>query len=394
MCWKLTCPMDEKMNFIKAWKSQQYTVSALCRAHGISRTTGHRLIKRFNELGEAAFEVKSKRPRNSPNKTPEKIEKAIVKLRNKYKLWGARKLVVLLQDQFDEASIPSETTVYAILNRNGLIKKQRKRPHRIEKLNPYFDPKKPNEIWSADYKGKFRLGNRRYCHPLTISDKKSRFVFTAKGHYNTNYEAVKQEYIRVFKEFGKPKFIHTDNGVPFGAMRAVNRFSKLSYWLIDHGVYPLFSDPASPQQNGRHERMHRDLKDFCTKPPMNTLTKQQELMDAFVKQFNEVRPHEALNMKTPASQHTYSKRTFNDKVKHFDYDYGFMVRKVTKNGAIRWKGYNFVFISSSAARRYVGVREIGNGIHEVFYRDVFLGYFDVNNIKRKEQHLKLSKKLV
>lgn len=394
MCWKSTSPMEEKLKFIRAWQSNQYSITALCEAHGISRTTGHRLINRFLEEGENCFYLQSKAPKNNPNKTDPKIENAIVKLRQKHKSWGARKFKVLLHLQFHPSKIPSETTINAILSRNGLVNKRKKRPHKIQRTNPKFDPKKCNEIWSADYKGKFRLGNKRYCYPLTITDKKSRYLFTSKGHYCPNYESVKREYIRVFREFGLPYYLHTDNGSPFGSVNSICRYSKLSYWLIDNGVLPVFSDPGCPQQNGRHERMHRDLKAYCTKPVKFTLTKQQRFMDAFVKEYNEVRPHEALQMKTPDKVHVYSKRVYSERKIDYDYPYDFKVLKVTKSGSIRWGGYHWVFISGSAKRRYVGLEEIGNGIWKVFYRTVFLGYFDEKKIYKREQHLKLSKSIV
>ena len=394
MSWINTKPMEEKIKFIRAWQSGQYTVSDLCNAHNISRTTGHRLIRKFNQEGEKCFFEKSKCPKNIPNKTSPKIEKAIIKLRKKYKLWGARKLMKLLEQQIPINQIPSETTVNAILKRNGFVKARRKRGHKVEKLNPKFDPNSCNEIWSADYKGKFRLGNKRYCNPLTICDSKSRFLFTSKGHYNPTYKAVKQEFTRVFKKYGLPVFMHTDNGSPFGSIQAIQRFSKLPYWLIDLGIHPVFSDPGCPQQNGRHERMHKDLKAFCVNPPRATLRKQQILMDKFVKEYNEVRPHEALDMFTPKQIHQLSNKTFPVKIIDYDYPFDFKKLKVSKNGTLRWGAYQWVYISRGAIQRIIGIQEIGNGIWKVFYRNVFLGYFDEKLINRKEQYLKLSKIIV
>lgn len=394
MSWTKTTIMEEKMRFILAWKSNQFTVTQLCKDFHISRTTAYNLIKQFQLFGIKCFENKSKRPLNMPNKTPVKVEKAILKLKHKYPLWGARKIIKLLESKIDKQLIPCESTVNKILKNNGLVKSRKRRGHKIEPLKPKFDPKLCNEIWSADYKGKFKLGNNRYCHPLTVADSKSRFIFTSKGHYFPTYKAVKQEYTKIFKQFGLPKYLHTDNGVPFASPQSIQRFSKLCYWLIDIGVIPIFSDPASPQQNGRHERMHRDLKAFCTNPPASTLRKQQLIMDQFIKQYNQIRPHEALNMKTPADIHQVSDRKFNPNIKRPDYPPKFKVLKVTKNGAIRWKSYFWIFISNAAIDRYVGLEELGNGIWRVFYRNVILGYFDHNAIKHKQQYLKLKRILV
>jgi len=395
MSWQKTSVMEEKLKFILAWKSGLYTVSDLCRMHGVSRVTGYRLINRYKEEGEDCLLEQSKRPKNSsPHKTPLEIEQAIIKLRSKYKNWGARKLIVLLEREYAKELIPSETTVNKILSRNGLVKKRRRRSQKVERANPKFDPQVCNEIWSADYKGQFRLGNRRYCYPLTITDKYSRYLFTSKGHYSPNYESVKREYRQVFRKYGQPKYIHTDNGSPFGSIRSVKRYSKLCYWLIDQGIEPLFSDPGCPQQNGRHERMHRDLKAYCCREVENTLSAQQEKMDGFRAEFNLIRPHEALNMATPDSVHERSTRAYSERKRPFTYDSNLKVLKVMKNGAIRWGAYNWVFVSEAAIRRYMGMEEIGNGIWMMYYRHVLLGYFDEKLINRKEQYLKLANKVV
>jgi hypothetical protein len=239
-----------------------------------------------------------------------------------------------------------------------------------------------------------RPGLRQHQTLGTICDSYSRYLFTSKGHYYPTYKAVKEEFKRVFKAYGMPVYMHTDNGVPFGSMQSIQRYSQLSYWLIDLGIYPLFSDPGCPQQNGRHERMHRDLKAYCTQPVSSTLTKQQAVMDRFVGEYNEVRPHEALKMETPGSIHERSSRSYPEKIVAYDYPWSFRKLKVTKNGAIRWGAYNWVYISRGAIKKYVGLEELENGIWKVYYRDVVLGYFDESKIESKEQHLKLSKTIV
>ena len=231
------------------------------------------------------------------------MEPAIVQLRNKHPNWGARKLRVLLKKKETNKNIPSETTINAILKRNNLITSNRRRNPKEGKLFPKFDPLLPNEIWSADYKGKFKIGNKRYCWSLTICDSNSRLILGISCHYRPDYISVKQGYTRVFRKYGLPEFMHTDNGTPFASMRSPRRFSRLCYWLVDQGITPVFSDPASPQQNGRHERMHKDLKAYCKHRVQNTLSKQQKVMDDFLEEYNNVRPHEALKMETPSSVH-------------------------------------------------------------------------------------------
>ena len=391
MSWQTKSVMEQKLLFIKMWQSKNYTMTSLCERFNISRTTGHKLANKFEKEGESCLRVKSKSPNNSPQKTPEKMELAIVQLRKSYPNWGARKIKVLLENKFSKTKIPSETTINAILKRNNLVNPRRRRNPKEGKLFPKFDPQAPNEIWSADYKGKFKIGNKRYCWPLTICDSNSRIILRIDCHYNPDYNSVKQSYIKAFREYGLPEFIHTDNGSPFGSIRSPRRFSKLCYWLIDQGVVPVFSDPASPQQNGRHERMHKDLKAYCRHKIKMTLSKQQLVMNDFLEEYNNVRPHESLNMKTPGSVHKKSNREYQEKKQSYEYPLHYKVNKVCKNGASRWGAYNWLWVSRAAAGRYIGAEEIDNGIWNVYYRNVLLGYMDEKLITEKETYLHINK---
>jgi transposase InsO family protein len=391
MGWQNKSVMEQKVLFIKMHQSGDYTMTALCNRFGISRTTGHKLVKRFEAEGESCLRENSRAPRSTPHKTPKNMENAIIKLRIKHPDWGARKLRVLLEKKNLKENIPSETTISAILKRNNLITSKRRRNPKEGKLYPKFDPAQPNEIWSADYKGKFKIGNKRYCWPLTICDSNSRIILDIRCHYKPDYKSVKQAYIRVFREYGLPQFLHTDNGTPFGSMRSPRRFSQLCYWLIDQGITPVFSDPASPQQNGRHERMHKDLKAYCRHKIQNTLSKQQSVMDDFVKEYNTIRPHESLNMKTPSEIHIKSKRQYREKKIPYEYPLHYKVTKVCINGAARWGAYNWLFISRAARGRYIAAEERANGIWNVYYRDVLLGYIDEKLIDTKETYLHIQK---
>lgn len=228
----------------------------------------------------------------------------------------------------------------------------------------------------------------------TIADSKSRFLFAAKGHYNETLKAAKQEFTRVFRTYGIPKQLHTDNGSPFGDVRAVQRFTRLSYWFIELGIEPVYSDPAHPEQNGRHERMHRDLKAACAKPSAYDLKAQQRRLNKFIQEYNHIRPHEALGMETPASVHDFSTRPFPEKIRPFEYEPDMKVMKVTQNGAMRWKSYHWVYLTMALKGKYVGVLKIGDGIWRVFYRNVFLGYFDEKNIRDRQISVRLSQNIV
>jgi transposase InsO family protein len=393
MPWKETTTMEQKVEFICEWRTQKYSITELCKAFNISRPTAYKLISRFEKDGIEGLKEHSKAPQKHPNSTKDEIVKSIIDLKKKHKLWGAKKIRRLLFNFCSEDVIPSVVTVHNILHRNGLVSPQ-KRCKRVKPVFPIFDPKKCNEVWSADYKGKFLMGNKIYCHPLTIADSKSRFVFSAKGHYNETLKNAKAEFTKVFRTYGIPKQMHTDNGSPFGSVRAIQRFTQLSYWFIELGIMPVFSDPAHPEQNGRHERMHRDLKAACAKPSAQDLKAQQRRLNQFVKEYNHVRPHEALDMETPASVHQFSTRPFPERIREYQYSPNFKIMKVAQNGAIRWKSYHWVYLTAALKGKYVGVEELGNGIWRIYYYGVFLGYFDDLNIRNKQTSIRLSQNLV
>lgn len=393
MPWKTTTTMEQKIEFICEWRTGKYTITELCRSFEISRPTAYKLISRFEEQGFEGLKKQSRVPSNHPNATKENIIESILNLKTEYKLWGAKKIRELLFKEFTKQEVPSVVTVHNILKKNGLVCPQ-KRMRRVKPTHPIFDPKSCNEVWSADYKGKFLMGNKIYCHPLTIADSKSRFLFTAKGHYKENLKSAKAEFKRVFRIYGIPRQLHTDNGSPFGSVRAIQRFTQLSYWFIELGIAPVFSDPGQPQQNGRHERMHRDLKAACAKPAAYDLKAQQRRLNHFVKQYNNIRPHEALDMKTPADIHDFSSRPFPEKIPDFQYDSKHKILKVTMSGAIRWKSYYWVYVSAALKGKYVAIEDIGNGIWKVFFRNVFLGFFDQRNLRNKQQSTRLETNLV
>lgn len=301
--------MEQKIEFINEWKSGQFTFSSLCEAYGISRELGYRLRRRYERDREAGLLPRSRAPHSMPNRTLTVIEQALCELRLVHPRLGADKLLTLLQDRFPPKELPAVSTAHLILKRAGLVK-PKKRFRRVEPVKPLFDPAAPNEVWSADFKGKFRMGNGEYCHPLTIADSFSRYVFLAKGLLNPTFEGCRQGFEEVFREFGLPRQIHTDNGPPFGYVRSLCRLTNLAVWFIELGIEPVYSDPGHPEQNGRHERMHRELKGEATRPPGYNLQGQQRKLNAFVRFYNEVRPHNAVGKQPPAKSHQLSSRRY------------------------------------------------------------------------------------
>lgn len=372
--------MEQKLEFINEWRSGNFSISELCRQFEISRPTAYKYIARFQAEGVEGLREKSRAHSTHPLKIAEEIENRIIYHRKRHPRWGGEKIWKLLHKDFNAKTLPCISTVNRVLKRNDLII-PKKRRRRVKPVYPIFDPQSCNEVWSADFKGKFKLGNGRYCHPLTIADSYSRYVFSAKGLYGEKFKPTMLEFRRVFREFGMPLQIHTDNGSPFGAVQAVKRLTRLAVWFLELGIEPVYSDPASPQQNGRHERMHLDLKREATRPPGYNLRTQQRKLNRFVQEYNYERPHAALDLETPGSVHTYSPRPFKEKIEEWVYPSYCEIRRVTKNGALRWRSTKWVMVSTSLIDKYVGLEELGDGIWRIYFRQKLLGYFDENTLR-------------
>lgn len=384
MTWKETTTMEQKIEFITEWRSGNYTITELCRQFEISRPTAYKYIKRYEKEGLEGLKEHERKPFNHPNKIPSEIEEKIITYRKKHPRWGGEKIWKLLHKDVREKDIPSISTVNRVLKQNSLIT-VKKRMRRVKAVYPIFNPQACNEVWSADFKGKFRLGNKKYCHPLTIADSYSRFVFAAKGMYGEKFKPTMLEFRRVFREFGLPTQIHTDNGTPFGAVQAIKRLTRLSVWFIEQGIEHVYSDPAHPEQNGRHERMHRDLKGEATRPPGYNLQGQQRKLNKFIDEYNYERPHAALSLETPGSIHVCSHRLYSEKIKDWVYPSDCEVRRVTKNGALRWRSTKWVMVSTTLIDKYVGLEELGDGIWRIYFRQKLLGYFDENKLRIQDE---------
>ena len=380
MPWRYRSIREEKFFFINEFRSGLWTMKSLCQEFGISRTLGYKYLHRFEKAGFEALRELSRVPHSSPNKTPTDIEQAIVELRKKHLRFGAEKLLTVLCQRYPEKPWPSLSTTNLILKRNGLVKPKR-RLRKIFPVSPVFNPQAPNEIWSADFKGKFRLGNGSYVYPLTIADSYSRYLFIAKTLFHPSFEASQTVFIKVFKDFGLPRQIHTDNGSPFAGSTSLARLSSLAVWFLELGIEPVYSDPGHPEQNGRHERMHRELKAEVARPPASSLIWQQRKLNAFVREYNTLRPHKALDNKTPSSVHVKSSRLFPRKLLPWDYPKEFLVRRVFQNGAIRWGSDSWVMVATPLIGKDIGLEELDHGIWRVHFRHKLLGYLDENTLR-------------
>ena len=392
MPWSQTSPMDQKTQFIADYLRDLLSVTELCDLYGISRKTAYKWIERYIRLGPAGLEEHSRRPHHSPNATAPDIVEAFVQARLRHPSWGAKKLLPLVQKRFVHAQLPHRSTVCDILSRNGLVPKQRKRRRIGHPGRPNREILAPNDTWCADFKGQFKTGDGLYCYPLTVTDGFSRFLLGCQGLHSTAVAGAKPVFTRLFKEYGLPQRIRTDNGVPF-ATHTLARLSSLSAWWIKLGVLPELIEPGKPQQNGRHERMHRTLKAEATRPPAGNLAAQQRRFNRFCHEFNYERPHEALDQHTPASVYEYSPRPMPEKIPPLQYPDRFEVRYVSANGGIRWN-CEWVNVSIVCAGEYIGLEEIDDGIWNVYFGPLKIGRLHERYMRIEDQYGKLKRRNV
>jgi putative transposase len=390
MPWSETSTMDQKTQFIADYLREVLSVTELCELYGISRKTGYKWIDRYIHNGPAGLEEYSRRPHQTPNQTAPEIIEALLEIRRRHPTWGAKKLLPILHKRHPNWELPGRSTVCAILNRNGLVPKKRRRRHIGHPGKPSSQMLAPNDIWCADFKGHFKTGNGVYCYPLTVTDGYSRYLLCCQGLHSTAVAGVKPIFTRLFKEYGLPQRIRSDNGVPF-ATTTLARLSSLSAWWVRLGILPDLIEPGKPQQNGRHERMHRTLKAETTKPPAGNLTAQQRKFNRFREEFNTERPHEALDQETPASVYVPSRREMPDKLPPLEYPDRFELRYVSANGGIRWnKGW--VNVSVVCAGEYVGLEEIDDGVWNVYFGPLKLGRFHERLMRIEDEYGRIKRK--
>ena len=365
MPWSHTSPMNEKTQFVADYLRQTINMTELCDHYGISRKTGYKWIDRYLIHGPQGLEEGDRAPHTCPHKTPDALEQLIVEARRLHPNWGARKLLTLLSNRHPSFSWPARSTVNDVLNRHDLIREKRHSRKLGHPGKPTQHMDAPNQTWAADFKGQFKTGNGRYCYPLTITDGYSRFLFESRALLTTALVPSKAVFTDVFKEYGLPERILTDNGTPF-ASNALGRLSKLSAWWIRLGIYPVLIEPGKTQQNGRHERMHRTLKAETTRPPAGDHRAQQKKFNRFIDEFNNERPHEALDMNTPAEFYEPSRREMPTKIPPLEYPDRFIKRLVSASGAMRWHSVS-VPVSTACSGEYVGLEEIDNGVWNVYF---------------------------
>jgi transposase InsO family protein len=370
--------MDQKRKLIEDWLECEYTVTELSVYYQVSRKTIYKWIGRYKQVGlEGLFEV-SRGPRTHPNATPGDVATRLLQTKVQHANWGPRKVLFWLKQRYPDISWPVASTVQSILRKEGMVKPRHYRHHTPPYTQPFGECLRPNDTWSIDYKGQFRTGDGKLCYPLTISDNYSRYLLACRGLNHPNYDSSRRWLERTFQEYGLPRTIKSDNGQPF-ASTGLGGISRLSAWLIKLWVVPERIAPSHPEQNGRHERMHRTLKEAVCKPPRSCLAAQQRAFDSFRAEYNEERPHETLGMKTPASFYEPSRRQFPTKIPTVEYDSWLEVRGILPNGCIKWKGEE-IYISQALAGERVGLKQTESA-WEVMFSFYPLGILSEKNKK-------------
>jgi transposase InsO family protein len=374
MGWNSTSPMNERIKFIARYLTNELTFTALCDEFGISRKTGYKWVHRYDDGGASALEERSRAPLTHPHAYSDDIVNAVVALRQEHPRWGARKLLVLMRRRYPDLKLPEPSTVNDMLSRRGLLRSK----GRSKKLSPEYGQSlrnydAPNSVWCADFKGHFPVGGVR-CHPLTISDGYSRFLLGCEALRQPRFRPVKLIFERVFRNYGLPDVIRTDNGPPFSSL-AIAGLSELAVWWLRLGIMPERILPGRPDQNGRHERMHRTLKAETASPAKSNLSRQQRCFDEFRQEYNFERPHEGIGQRTPSELYKRSSREFPAKLTEPEYPAHFVVERAYSNGHVRLEGISW-YVSTSLKNELLGFEPLSDGRWCVHFAKLPLGILD------------------
>jgi len=365
--------MDERVRFIARLMDGE-KMARLCEEFGISRKTGYKIYERYQGTGVQGLCDRSRRPHRHANRLPLAVETLIVRLKRDYPHWGAPKIRERLRRKWPEVACPAMSTVHAVLDRHGLVRRRRRRARPRLAGTPLSAPTASNRLWCADYKGEFLLANHRYCYPLTITDFASRYLIACEALSTTQERYAFGVFERAFQDFGLPDAMRTDNGVPFASAHALYGLSKLAVWWLRLGIQLERIAPGHPEQNGRHERMHLTLKTEATRPASSNVLQQQGRFDTFVHRYNQERPHQALDMQTPASRYTPSSRVYHG-LEELEYPFHDWTAVITHCGRICYQRRK-INVSQVFAGQKVGVKQVSEHIWLVTFMDYDLGYFD------------------
>jgi transposase InsO family protein len=365
--------MEEIIRFVSLAQTDRFTITELCLQFNISRKTAYKHLERFAAGGLKALVPRSHRPHCLPQRTAEAVEALIIAERRLHRTWGPKKLQDVLERKHGVECPPACSTIGEILRRRGLSVARRRRPGAYHALNEELTvPTQPNHVWTVDFKGWFLLGNGQRCHPLTVCDLHSHQVLAVRAQPDQQFRRTLHAFRALMRQAGLPEIIRTDLGAPFASV-GLGRLSALSVWWIEQGIEVEFTRPASPQDKGSHERMHRDLKAEATQPPSANLPAQQRRFERWQYTYNHERPHEALHRQRPAEVYQPSARRLNEHDKPLGYAPEFEVKVVSGSGHVAHEGRNYHLGEAFAGKR-VGLRREPGGRTELHFANVHLGH--------------------
>lgn len=367
--------MDARLQFVADYLTDGFTMTELCRRYGVSRPTGYQLVQRYAAEGEHGLAPRSRRPLTHPQATPAGTVREILQLRARHPHWGPRTLLDRLRQRAPDVAWPAASTVGSLLQARGLIRPRRRRhPIPVAPRGP-APAEAPNAEWSIDFKGQFPTGDGVPCYPLTVMDRFSRYLLACRALAAPRSAPTRAVLEELFREFGLPARIRSDNGVPFAGPTTLARLSRLSVWFIRLGITPELIQPGCPAQNGRHERMHRTLKQYTARPPASTRAAQQRRFAEFRAEYNDERPHAALNGLTPTMLYVPSTRVLPTHLPELTYPGHCEWRRVKPNGCVRWHNEE-ILVTTVLVGEPVGLEEIADGAWAVYFGPVRLGTLD------------------
>ena len=374
MPWTETAPMKERMRFVTDWERGLYSMVELCERYGVSRKTGYKWIARYEGDGLDGLRDRSRAPHQCPHRMAADVAEALCAGRRQHPSWGPDKILHWLKRRHPAMELPATSTAGDLLARQGLVKKRRRRRHYTHPGVVPATTARPNDLWTSDFKGHFRTGDGVYCYPLTVADQHTRFLLGCQGLLSTQGQGVRPIFDHLFREYGLPNAIRTDNGGPF-ATTGIHGLSQLNVWWIRLGIQHQRILPAHPQQNGAHERMHRTLKAATARPPQAHLAAQQRTFNRFRVLYNEERPHQFLGGRTPASLYRPSPRAYTGVLPPIEYPGHYIPKRVTNAGTIRFKK-RLLFIANSLKQQVLGLEEVGDGVWSIYFCRVLLARVD------------------
>ena len=373
MAWLETAAVEQREQFIEDCGSRLYTVTELCARYGISRKTGYKWLARFDAGGRAALGNRSRAPHHCPHRIASATADLICAARRTHPTWGPGKVLDWLARRHPDFPRPATSTAADLLARRGLVKRRRRRRRYG---HPGVVPlvTRANDVWTADFKGHFRTRDTLYCYPLTVVDHHTRYLLACHGLRSVRGEGVRPVFERLFRDYGLPGAIRTDNGAPF-ATTGLHGLSQLNVWWLRLGIQHQRIWPGQPQQNGAHERMHKTLKAEATRPPRVHLAAQQRAFNSFRHLYNEERPHQALQGAPPAARYRASRRRYTGGLPPLEYPGHFTVKRVTDGGEIFFKK-RLLFLAKALHQHHVGLEEVADGVWSIHFGRIRLGHVD------------------